>query len=110
MNRRNFLILSTLSPLLAKDYIELNQDINLDLNDLKTLYALDIRLRRLRRFVGFANFNIISFDQARYYARNYSTIGKFSTDELKLIERFFFSEASKLGFYGDKTVNKISQQ
>ncbi len=109
MNRRNFLLLSTLSPLFAKDYIELNNDVNLHINDLKLLYSLDKRLTRLRRFVGFANFNVISFDQARYYARNYSKIGKFTKEELNLIEKLFYSEPAKFGFYGNKTVQNISQ-
>lgn len=110
MNRRNFLLLSTLSPLLAKDYVEINQDVNLHINDLKVLYSLDSRLKRLRRYVGYANFNIISLDEALYYARNYTAIGEFTKEELALIEKLFYSEPNKYGFYGDKTVDNISQK
>ncbi len=110
MNRRNFLLLSTLSPVFAKDYIELNKDVNLHIKDLNVLYTLDARLKRLRRFVGFANFNIISLDQALYYARNYSKIGKFTKPETDLIEKLVFSEPSKFGFYGEKTVTNITQK
>jgi D-alanyl-D-alanine carboxypeptidase len=110
MNRRNFLLLSTLSPLFAKDYIELNQDVNLHVNDLKVLYILDGRLKRLRRYIGFANFNIVSLDQSLYYARNYSSIGKFTKEEILLIEKLFYSEPNKFGFYGEKTVDNISQK
>ena len=109
MNRRNFLLLSTLSPLFAKDYVQINTDVNLHINDLKILYVLDGRLRRLKRYIGFANFNIVSFDQALYYARNYPSIGKFTKKELLLIEKLFYSEADKFGFYGDKTISNISQ-
>jgi len=109
MNRRNFLLLSTLSPVFAKDYIELNKDVNLHINDLKVLYTLNNRLKRLRRFVGFANFNIISLDQALFYARNYSSIGKFSKQEIQLIEKLVYSEPSNFGFYGEKTVTNITQ-
>jgi len=110
MNRRNFLLLSTLSPLLAQDYIKINNDVNLDINDLKLLYSLDNRLKRLRRYIGFANFNIISLDEALYYARNYSTIGNFTQEEMKLIEKLFYSEPEKYGFYGEKTVENITQK
>jgi len=110
MNRRNFLLLSTLSPLFAKDYINTNQDVNLNLADLEVLSLLDNRLKRLRQYVGFANFNIISLDEALYYARNYTTIGKFTKQELSLIEKIFYMEPNKFGFYGDKTVEKISQE
>ncbi|MEA3513139.1 MAG: D-alanyl-D-alanine carboxypeptidase family protein [Campylobacterota bacterium] len=109
MNRRNFLLLSALTPVFAKDYISINQDVNLHLNDLKILYTLDNRLKRLRRFIGFANLNIIGLDQALYYARNYSAIGKFTKEEISLIEKLFYSEPSNFGFYGDKTVQNISQ-
>lgn len=110
MNRRNFLLLSTLSPLFAKDYIEINQDVNLHINDLKILYTLDSRLKRLRRYIGFANFNVVSLDQALYYGRNYSAIGKFTKIELLLIEKLFYSEPNKFGFYGEKTVDNITQK
>lgn len=110
MNRRNFLLLSTLSPLLAKDFIEINQDVILNAEDIKLLYAVDTRLKRLRRFIGFANFNIISLDQALYYARNYSSIGEFTKLELALIEKLFYTEPNKFGFYGEKTVEKITQK
>jgi len=110
MNRRNFLLLSTLSPLMAKDFLTINSDINLDINNLNTLYKLDYRLKKLRRFVGYANFNIISFDEALYYARNYSAIGKFTKDEITLIEKIFHAIPSDFGFYGTKTVQSISQK
>lgn len=109
MNRRNFLLLSALTPVFAKDYVSINQDVNLHLNDLKVLYTLDNRLVRLRRFIGFANFNVIGLDQAFYYARNYPAIGNFTKEEILLIEKLFYSEPSKFGFYGDKTVQNISQ-
>jgi len=108
MNRRNFLLLTTLTPLFAKDYITTNNDIVLDNSDLQTLYSLDSRLHRLRRFVGYANFNIISFDTALYYARNYSAIGKFSKNEIALVEKLFYCNPNTFGFYGDKTVSKVT--
>ena len=110
MNRRNFLLLSTLSPLFAKDYLKIDQDVNLHIDDLKILYALDSRLKRLRKYIGFANFNIVSLDEALYYGRNYTSIGKFTKEELRLIEKLFYSEPNSFGFYGDKTVDNISQK
>jgi hypothetical protein len=110
MNRRNFLLLSTLSPIFAKDFLTLNSDVNLDINDLNTLYILDYRLKKLRRFVGFANFNVLSFDEALYYARNYSAIGAFTQSEITLIEKIFYTIPSDFGFYGKKTVENISQK
>lgn len=109
MNRRNFLLLTTLSPLFAKDYLETNTDTLLNGTDLELLYSTDKRLTRLRRFVGFANFNIISFDEALYYARNYPAIGEFTKKELLFIEKLFYTDPTQFGFYGEKTIQNISQ-
>ena len=110
MNRRNFLLLSALSPVMAKDYLNIEQDVFLTKNDHQTLISLDRRLRRVKKFVGFANFNYISYDTTLFYARNYSSIGKFTKDEKALVEKLFYSNPIKFGFYGDRTIGKISQK
>ena len=110
MNRRNFLLLSALSPVIAKEYTQIDQDTYLSIEDMKTLDILNNRLKRVRRFVGFANFNILSFDEMLFYARNYSSIGRFSKKEIAFIEKLFYDEPSQFGFYGKKTVDKISQK
>jgi zinc D-Ala-D-Ala carboxypeptidase len=108
MNRRSFLFLSALSPLFANEYIATHNDIYLPLQDMQTLYKLNHRLKSLRRFVGYANFNIISFDEALYYGRNYPKVGTFSNQELALIEKLFHIDPSTLGFFGKKTVENIT--
>lgn len=107
MDRRTFLLLSALSPILAKDYIAIDQDIYLINSDHITLRSLSKRLKKLRRYVGFGNFNSISFDTALYYARNYSAIGKFTKKELDLIEKLFFTDPKEFGFYGQRTVKNL---
>lgn len=108
MNRRNFLLLSALSPAFAKEYVNLHSDIYLDFYDLKNLRSLNDRLTRLRRFIGFANFNFVSIDTAFYYARNYSAIGQFTDQEKDLIEKLFYTTPSEFGFYGRKTVESLT--
>jgi len=66
------------------------------------------RLRRVQGFIGHANFNLLSFDKLCYYARNYSTIGAFSAAEQELMERFFYTDARELGFFGDKVMDKLT--
>lgn len=109
MNRRTFLLLSAISPVLANEYIKSNNDIFLPLSDLQTLHSLDTRLNRLRRFIGYANFNVVSLDEALYYGRNYPQIGEFTKQETDLIEKFFYIDPTQLGFYGEKTVHNITQ-
>ncbi len=109
MNRRNFLLLTTLSPVFAKDFIKLGSQTNLHIKDLQTLQSLNNRLNRLRRFVGYANFNFISLDTAFYYARNYSKVEEFTKEEKQLIEKLFYSDPSQFGFYGKKTVSSMTE-
>ncbi len=68
--------------------------------------ALD-RLRRLQSFVGYANFNVISWDQSLKFARNYPGIGTFEKSELDFIEQIFSTEVDRMGFYGEKVVTQI---
>ncbi len=66
------------------------------------------RLGRLQKLVGYANFSLLSFDDAIKYARNYSRVGKFKPDELDFLEELFFGDVTRFGFYGDKVTEKIS--
>lgn len=124
MNRRNFLTLTALSPIITTNLFGVADNINithksrndiyLSKNDFVTLTTLNARLKRVKKHVGYANFNTISFNDVLFFARNYSSIGKFTQDEISLIERLFYEDPSKYGFYGNKTCfdlnNKISKK
>ena len=60
------------------------------------------RLGRLQRLVGYANFSLISFDQALKYASNYSKVGDFTREEKDFLEAIFYTKASNYGFFGEK--------
>ena len=109
MDRRNFLLLSAFSPLYAKDFVY-NSDTYLTNIDMTTLDMLNNRLKRVKRFVGFGNFNTISLDSTFYYARNYSNIGIFTKKEKALIEKLFYTNPQEFGFYGEKTVTSITNK
>ncbi|MCP4766194.1 MAG: peptidase M15 [Gammaproteobacteria bacterium] len=66
------------------------------------------RLRRLQKYVGHGNFNIIGWDQSLKIARSRDALGAFTHSELELIEELFFTDAKTLGFYGDKVVATLS--
>ncbi len=120
INRRDFLLKSALlsvasTTTLVADAVdnlsiitEKSSDIYLTHEDFITLGILRERFKRLKRFVGYANFNIISYNSSIFYARNYSSIGKFSKEEIYLMERFFYEDPSRYGFYGERTVENIS--
>jgi hypothetical protein len=98
------------SPLFAKEIINPNStDIFVENKDWKTFISARNKLRKIKRFVGYGNFNVISFDLAMYYARNYSSIGRFSKEELEILDKMFYEDPTKYGFFGKKTVTSISR-
>lgn len=110
MNRRAFLTTLSLSPLLANDIIDNSKDIYLSYQEYTTLKRLNNRLKTLRRYIGFANFNIVSFNEALYYGRNYSKIGAFTKDELELVDKLFLENPNRYGFYGAMTCSNINNK
>jgi len=110
MNRRVFLSMMAVMPVVANDFAKQNNDIYLSYGEFNTLKSLNKRLKRLKRFVGYANFNIISFDEALYYARNYPKIGSFTYLEIALIEKLFYEDQEQYGFYGKRTCSSINNK
>ncbi len=110
MNRRFFLTTLAMTPLFANDFNENSSDIYLSYQEYITLRELNNRLKRLRKFIGFANFNLVSFNDAMFYGRNYSAIGSFSRDELSLIDKLFSENQQQYGFYGVKTCSDINNK
>lgn len=66
------------------------------------------RLAGLQRLVGYANFNLLGFDQALKYASRYSRVGRFTKPELDFIESIFFEDASRYGFLGNKVITDLT--
>ena len=111
INRRSFLTLMSITPIFAKNIIvKKNNDIFISNEQWPTFVSALNRIKRIRRYVGYGNFNIISFDKALFYARNYSSIGAFSKAELELLDELFYEEPSKYGFYGKKTNHSITDK
>jgi hypothetical protein len=102
LDRRDFLKVCGLSmissPLLAKG------DEYISKKDIPTFLSINIKLHKIQKVVGYGNFNIISFDEALMIAKRYSKIGAFTKAELDFIENIFYSDMTKYGFYGKKTV------
>ncbi len=109
MKRRDFLLGTMLAPVFAKEMCANETDIYLHGDEWRSLVSLNHRLKRLRSYVGFGNFNTISYGHALYYARNYSKIGQFTKDELDLIDRLFFEDPTKYGFYGKRTTGDLKK-
>ena len=91
MTRRNFLLYSSVLTTTALNANLLySDDIYLSPTEYSSLLHLDARLTKVKRYVGFGNFNLISYIDTLKIAKMNSKIGAFSSDELALIDRFFY--------------------
>ena len=113
MNRRDFLLYSSIATASTINASLINEnDIYLSREEYETLISLDERLTKIKRYVGFGNFNLISYEYSLKTAKYNSKIGSFTSAELDLVDRFFYEDPSKYGFYGERTCynlnNKIS--
>jgi len=64
------------------------------------------RINRVQDYVGFGNFNVISFDEALKYAKYSPRIGEFTKSELDFLDQMFHYDSGQLGFFGEKVVSK----
>ena len=77
-------------------------------NEFVLLKNLHSHLKRVRYICGYGHFNLVGIDEMNKIARNYSKVGSFTKEELALVERLFYEEASSYGFYGEKVLTDIS--
>lgn len=68
------------------------------------------RITRVRRTVGYGNFNLLGFDDMLSVARNYSRVGAFTRAELALIDELFHADATRYGFFGSRVFNRLSDK
>ncbi|HHX81501.1 MAG TPA: peptidase M15 [Pseudomonadaceae bacterium] len=85
-------------------------DIYLDERSALQLVPVVARLERVQNYVGHANFNLLSFAEMRYFARNYPAIGAFEKAELDFLEEIFHADASSYGFFGEKVTPDLDQR
>lgn len=75
---------------------------------LKTLKSVQARLNRAQDAVGYARFNLLTFDELLKVSADMSVIGLFTAEELSFVEEVFFFDARKYGFYGEKVTDKLT--
>ena len=68
------------------------------------------KILSVQKVVGYANFNLLSFDEMVLYSRRFPQIGRFSKKELALIDELFFYDANKYGFHGNKVINDLTSK
>lgn len=75
---------------------------------LALLKAVHDRIARVRRTVGYGNFNLIGFDEMLAVGRNYSRVGRFPKAELDLMDELFHGDAVRYGFFGTKVFDRLT--
>ncbi|MFY0666121.1 MAG: M15 family metallopeptidase [Natronospirillum sp.] len=85
-------------------------DIWLTEQETQIMLSASARLERVRGWVGFGNFNILTWDDMLRFARTVPTIGEFTAQELAFMEGLFYRDASELGFFGERTTNQLTVQ
>ena len=87
-----------------------SKDVFLGRNKYVIFHSTLNKISKVKKVIGFANFNLISFDDMLNYARRYPIIGAFTKSELALIEEMFFYDANKYGFHGDKVIKDLTSK
>ena len=85
-------------------------DIRLSSDEYREFVATVKRLSKLEQFIGHGNFQYLNFDDGLFFARKYSQIGEFTKKEVDFLEKTFYTDASRYGFLGKKTLEKITDQ
>jgi len=110
----NDLFAATLTPKSSNtknEYIEsITSDIYLPQNQIEAFRSVRYKLIQIQRYVGFGNFNIISFDKAVNVARWAKGIKRFTKDELNFMESIYYYDPSYHGFYGERTSHNLIQK
>ncbi len=110
MRRRTFLGLIAAGSVSAMANTQKNESDVIWLRDdqVPSFVHVQKKIELVKRHVGYGNFNILSFDGMLKVAAKYSKIGKFTPQELVLIEEIFYADPSKHGFYGKKTMPTLT--
>jgi len=87
---------------------DFSDDVFITGDEYQTLVSILERLNRVQAYVGHGNFNVLSFDSMLRYARYQSRIGDFSQAELDYMEKLFYDDVSRLGFFGERVVKQLT--
>lgn len=110
MQRRAFLGFMASGTLLAADAIKQKEEQHVWIKErqIGTFLSTCEKIEKVKRIVGYGNFNILSFDHLLIYAARYSQVGAFSKKEKDLMEEMFYEDPRKYGFYGKRTAPSIT--
>lgn len=87
-----------------------SDDVFITGDEYERLVSVLERLNRVQAYVGHGNFNVLSFDDMLRYARYQSRIGDFPQAELDYMEKLFYDDVRRLGFFGDRVTGQLTHK
>ncbi|MEJ2043248.1 MAG: M15 family metallopeptidase [Reinekea sp.] len=98
----------TVQEKVANFETDFTDDVLLKENEYAMLVKTLERINKVQDYVGYGNFNVLSFDEGMKYARYSPRIGHFTKDELNFLDMLFHYNSSHLGFFGEKVISTQS--
>jgi len=92
---------------LNDNILDVNKDVFLEKDFHDAFKKVQKKLTYIQRYIGYGNFNILSFDDAVNVLRYSKHETVFTDDELSFIEYIFYYEPSYHGFYGERTTSDL---
>jgi hypothetical protein len=86
------------------------EDIFVERDDRRVFESCTKRLRLLERTAGGGNFQLLALDDALSIARDYPRVGEFSSAEIDFLEKIFYFDATRYGFYDSKHLQRITDR
>jgi len=102
--------LSSSSKLFAENKIITDKDLFITKNDYKVFQSVRSKLKLVQRFIGYGNFNIISFDSMLSISKRARNIEEFTKAEIDFLEFIFYYNPSIHGFFGDRISSNITDE
>lgn len=91
------------------DY-DFSDDIFITEAEFTTLVSILERLNRVEAYVGHGNFNVLSFEDMLRYGRYQPRIGAFTPVELEYMEKLFYDDVRRLGFFGERVIDNLQHR
>lgn len=85
-------------------------DVIVEPQDRPVLTACVERMQRLQTTIGYANFGLMGFDEARYAARRHAAVGAFTAEETAFMEKIYYRNAKDYGFFGEKVLAELTSR
>lgn len=92
--------------LITKEKIE-THNIYIDEKKYNSALSISNKLRDIQRYIGYGNFNLISFDEMLKVPQ-YSGVKHFTKEEIEFLEYIFYYDPKFHGFYGERVSHKIT--